>query len=368
MAAYVERITESKDSRIMADIRALGGVPAAVDLLGHPIPDIHHSAANILWNIAYRQPNDDNNLAIKNASGIPALVRLLRTTSDEDTKEITTGTLWNLSSDERLKIPILEDSMTVLVKTVLIPESGWDRSRENEVKTRNAQLSDIFTNATGCLRNVSSAGIEARKKMRECEGLVDSLLYVINSISDSKSNQVLDSRAVENTMCILQNLSYHISSEIFHREAPAATSRRKESNEISIGCFSFGKKSNRERHRPSIEEVSAQETRPRKEPPSGKSLLWQPDVSKPYFCLLSECSNIETLEAAAATVQNLTATDSKWNADIRTSVRKAKGLPILVELLKIDENAVVHSVAKALHNLCFDPRNKELVVKSGYCT
>lgn len=31
------------------------------------------------------------------------------------------------------------------------------------------------------LRNLSSAGEEARKQMRSCEGLVDSLLYVIHT-------------------------------------------------------------------------------------------------------------------------------------------------------------------------------------------
>lgn len=30
-------------------------------------------------------------------------------------------------------------------------------------------------------RNVSSAGEEARRRMRECEGLTDALLYVIQS-------------------------------------------------------------------------------------------------------------------------------------------------------------------------------------------
>ena len=32
-----------------------------------------------------------------------------------------------------------------------------------------------------CCRNVSSAGEEARRRMRECEGLTDALLYVIQT-------------------------------------------------------------------------------------------------------------------------------------------------------------------------------------------
>jgi len=36
--------------------------------------------------------------AIRNAGGIPTLVRLLRKTQDEDVKDSVTGVLWNLSS------------------------------------------------------------------------------------------------------------------------------------------------------------------------------------------------------------------------------------------------------------------------------
>lgn len=38
--------------------------------------------------------------AIRNAGGIPALVRLLRKTSDNEVRELVTGILWNLSSCE----------------------------------------------------------------------------------------------------------------------------------------------------------------------------------------------------------------------------------------------------------------------------
>jgi catenin delta-2 len=54
-------------------------------------------------------------------------------------------------------------------------------------------------------RNVSSAGEYARKKLRENEGLVDSLLYVVKSAID-KSN--IGNKSVENCVCILRNLSY----------------------------------------------------------------------------------------------------------------------------------------------------------------
>jgi len=44
--------------------------------------------------------------------------------------------------------------------------------------------------------------------------------------------------------------------------------------------------------------------------------------------------------------------------------RKEKGLPILVELLRMEVDRVVCAVATALRNLAIDQRNKELIGKS----
>lgn len=44
-------------------------------------------------------------------------------------------------------------------------------------------------------------------------------------------------------------------------------------------------------------------------------------------------------------------------------MRKEKGLPILVELLRSDSDKVVRAVAIALRNLSIDRRNKDLIGK-----
>lgn len=54
-------------------------------------------------------------------------------------------------------------------------------------------------------RNISSAGEYARKKLRECEYLIDSLFYVISTAIE-KSN--IGNKSIENCICILRNLSY----------------------------------------------------------------------------------------------------------------------------------------------------------------
>jgi len=55
------------------------------------------------------------------------------------------------------------------------------------------------------LRNISSAGEYARKKLRECQHLIDSLFYVISTAIE-KSN--IGNKSIENCICILRNLSY----------------------------------------------------------------------------------------------------------------------------------------------------------------
>lgn len=57
----------------------------------------------------------------------------------------------------------------------------------------------------------------------------------------------------------------------------------------------------------------------------------------------------------------LTLSPTQWSVYIRAAVRKEKGLPILVELLRIDNDRVVCAVATALRNMALDIRNKELI-------
>lgn len=58
----------------------------------------------------------------------------------------------------------------------------------------------------------------------------------------------------------------------------------------------------------------------------------------------------------------------QFAAYIRAAVRKEKGLPILVELLRMDNDRVVCSVATALRNMALDVRNKELIGEEPHLT
>ena len=67
------------------------------------------------------------------------------------------------------------------------------------------------------------------------------------------------------------------------------------------------------------------------------------------------------LRSSDWSVKNLSVFPLQWSNYIRATVRKEKGLPILVELLRSDSDKVVRAVAIALRNLSIDRRNKDLI-------
>ncbi|XP_022094303.1 catenin delta-2-like isoform X3 [Acanthaster planci] len=390
-AGYLQHLTYGDDP-IKNKTRSLGGIPILVELLGNPTPDIHRCACGALRNISYGKANEENKVAIKNAGGIPALIRLLRTTQDPETREVVTGTLWNLSSSEPLKKPILDDGLAVFVNDIIVPDSGWTPGNpDNRLPTEYA-WSGVYRNSTGCLRNLSSGGPEARKKMRDCSGLVDALMHVIKSAIDTNN---MDNKIVENAMCIIRNLSFKISNEVNHpdavpapppratpaRNGPGSPAKKKpRSNpgcfgaDDNSGCFGGNKKKKMEASTPSSKYSTStlQKTMTwdpntpipeRKQPPRGAELLFAHEMVRPYLQLLSECSNHVTLEATTGTIQNISSGEWRWALYIRAQVRKEKGLAVLVELLRLENDKIVAAVSRALRNLSLDSRNKELIGK-----
>ncbi|XP_051557552.1 catenin delta-2-like isoform X6 [Myxocyprinus asiaticus] len=368
-AAYLQHLCFG-DNKIKSEIRRQGGIQLLVDLLDHRMTDVHRSACGALRNLVYGKANDDNKIALKNCGGIPALVRLLRKTTDVEIRELLTGVLWNLSSCDALKMPIIQDALAVLTNTVIIPHSGWDTSPHQDDQKLNLHSSQVLRNATGCLRNVSSAGEEARRRMRECEGLTDALLYVIQTALGTSE---IDSKTIENCVCILRNLSYRLAAETSQGQQMGSEeldgvlcSDASGKDAESSGCW--GKKKKKKKSHDQWDGVGPFPDS--SEPPKGLQMLWHPSIVKPYLTLLSECSNPDTLEGAAGALQNLAAGSWKvgptlkpWSVYIRAAVRKEKGLPILVELLRIDNDRVVCAVATALRNMALDVRNKELIGK-----
>ncbi|XP_039188303.1 armadillo repeat protein deleted in velo-cardio-facial syndrome isoform X4 [Crotalus tigris] len=368
-AAYLQHLCYEND-KIKKDVRHLKGIPILVGLLDHPKPEVHRKACGALRNISYGKDNE-NKVAIKNCDGIPALIRLLRKTSDMEVRELITGTLWNLSSYEPLKMVIINHGLQTLTNEVIIPHSGWENEPNEDSKPRDAEWSTVFKNTSGCLRNVSSDGAEARRRLRECEGLVDALLHALQSAVGKKDT---DNKSVENCVCIMRNLSYHV-----HKEVPGADKFRElESNQLGsfggthkkkkddAGCFG-GKKAKEEwfnqgkKNGDVDRNFDTLDLPKRSESAKGFELLYQPEVVRLYLSILTESQNFNTLEAAAGALQNLSAGNWTWSTYIRATVRKERGLPVLVELLQSDSDKVVRAVSIALRNLSMDRRNKDLI-------
>ncbi|XP_042905442.1 catenin delta-2 isoform X2 [Parasteatoda tepidariorum] len=370
-AAYLQHLCYMNDN-MKQKARALGAIPPLIELFNQDIPEIQRNACGALRNISYGRQNDENKRAIKNADGIPALVRLLRKTPDNEIRELVTGILWNLSSCEDLKRPIIDDALNVLVNHVIIPQSGYDRNIPNiflhEIKPNEIYWSTVFRNASGVLRNVSSAGEYARKKLRSCEGLIEAMVYLVRSAIGKND---IDTNCVENCVCVLRNLSYRLQEiedpdydkHLYPTSMQSRASAPLKAVGDHLGCFGGTNKKKKDATEKERREAVPLTKNPISEsdPASGFALLWQPEVAQLYISLLTECSNPETLEAAAGAIMNLAACYWEPSIDIRATVRKEKGLPILVELLRMDCDRVVGSVAGALRNLSSDARNRDLI-------
>ncbi|XP_053554298.1 plakophilin-4 isoform X2 [Bombina bombina] len=362
-AAYLQHLCFG-DHKIKIEVCRLGGIKHLVDLLDNKVLEVQKNACGALRNLVYGKSTDENKIAVKNAGGIPALLRLLRKTNDQEIRELVTGVLWNLSSCDAVKMTIIRDALSPLTNTVIVPHSGLNNSSFDDDHKMKFQSSSVLRNTTGCMRNLSSAGEEARKQMRYCEGLVDSLLFVIQTCVNTSD---FDSKTVENCVCTLRNLSYRLELEVpqarmlgineiddFCKESP--------SKDSDSSCW--GKKKKKKKRPPQEELWDGVGPIPGlSQSPKGVEMLWHPSVVKPYLTLLAESSNPATLEGSAGSLQNLSAGNWKFAAYIRAAVRKEKGLPILVELLRMDNDRVVSSIATALRNMALDVRNKELIGK-----
>ncbi|XP_063174410.1 plakophilin-4 isoform X4 [Candoia aspera] len=363
-AAYLQHLCFG-DNKVKTEVCRLGGIKHLVDLLDHRVLEVQKNACGALRNLVYGKSTDENKIAMKNVGGIPALLRLLRKSIDAEVRELVTGVLWNLSSCDAVKMTIIRDALATLTNSVIVPHSGWNNSSFDDDHKIKFQTSLVLRNTTGCLRNLSSAGEEARKQMRSCEGLVDSLLYVIHTCVNTSD---YDSKTVENCVCTLRNLSYRLELEVPQArllgisELDDFLGKESPSKDSEPSCW--GKK--KKKKKKTLQEDQWDGVGPipgLSKSPKGVEMLWHPSVVKPYLTLLAESSNPATLEGSAGSLQNLSAGNWKFAAYIRAAVRKEKGLPILVELLRMDNDRVVSSVATALRNMALDVRNKELIGK-----
>ncbi|XP_044289942.1 plakophilin-2 [Varanus komodoensis] len=321
-------------------VYSLGGIRKLIELLNAQNVDVQRAACGALRNLVYE--DNDNKLEVSELRGIPILLRLLQQTRDVETKKQITGLLWNLSSNDQLKNVLIREALQPLTNTVLIPYSGWpDRDYP---KSGIVPDPDIFYNATGCLRNMSSAGPEGRKQMRECNGLIESLVYYIQGTT---ADHQPDDKATENCVCILHNLSYQLESELPSSYVQKLYTQKRDvpSHENSIGCFGTRSRKAKQNQQDLLmpEERSV---------PRGVETLWHSTLIRIYLSLIAKSTRNYTQEASLGALQNLTAGTGPMPFGVaQMIVKKANGLPSIRNMLHVSTSSVRKTAVCLLKNV-----------------
>lgn len=76
---------------VIGQVCHLGGIQHLVDQLDHKVSEVQKSACGALRNLVYGKATDNNKVALRNCGGVPALLRLLRKTTDNEVRELVTG-------------------------------------------------------------------------------------------------------------------------------------------------------------------------------------------------------------------------------------------------------------------------------------
>ncbi|XP_061618794.1 plakophilin-2 isoform X2 [Phyllopteryx taeniolatus] len=319
----------------------LRGIKKLLQLLHNDEEEVQRAAAAALRNVVYQ--SSDNKMEVKDHAGLATILGVLKNSHDTETRRQLAGLLWNLSSHDLLKENLSREALAVLTKSVLVPSSGV--SEGENPKDELLADDEVFYNATGCLRNLTSSGPDGRKAMRECENLIDSLVYYIRrTVSDYKA----DDKSTENCVCILHNLSYQIESELPDKYAANLLQSQEHvtPKPKAVGCFaqrSAKTKEQEQDHCRLLEE---------KANPRGIEWLWSSITIRMYLSLIARSLRHHTQEAAIGALQNITAGNGAVTESIAyTIVHRENGLQHVRKMLQEGELDVKRTAVSLIKNL-----------------
>ncbi|XP_068568622.1 plakophilin-1 [Cebidichthys violaceus] len=322
-ASYIQHNTFI-DNKAKEEVLKLNGIHPLVGLLRSSSSQVSQTASAALRNLSFK--SNDNKEQVHRSGGITEAAALLRDTDSVEIQKQLTGLLWNLSSVDSVKPDLLKGALPVLMERVILPyTTGPNRT------SSNSQDPEVFFNATGCLRNLSSTKQSNRQAMRKCRGLVDSLVSYVKDCMDAGSP---DDKSVENCVCILHNLTFQLQAEapaLFSRITALAKTAIKgpsQGDTGSTGCFSPPSKTSEHEHHfdfPVVEDPQ----------PSGAGWLIHSQTMQSYLSLLETSQREETQEACCGALQNLTAQESIVSSVMsQTIVQKVNGLQVISPLIK----------------------------------
>nr|XP_015207378.1 PREDICTED: plakophilin-2-like [Lepisosteus oculatus] len=324
-------VSEVKAQKAEGQITELT-VDKAVNLLTHRSIEMQISAANVIQHQCFL------------SSEAKKVIEGGRLKKENHTMRIgRSSLLWNLSSHDLLKDYLAKEALQTITDTIIIPCSGL--SDGDYPKEDLLVDPDLFYNATGCLRNISSGGPEGRKAMRSCDSFIDSLVhYVRGTIADYKP----DDKSTENCVCILHNLCYQMEAELPQKYIKEIHESRQNlaAPNSTPGCF--GSRSTKPNEAPERRVPFPEE----KSNPRGVEWLWSPITIRMYLSLIAKSTRKFTQEASIGSLQNLTAGSSLLSNSIaHTIVRKENGLQHIQKMLQSADRGVQRTAVSLLRNM-----------------
>uniref|UniRef100_A0A915MZL6 Fibronectin type-III domain-containing protein n=1 Tax=Meloidogyne javanica TaxID=6303 RepID=A0A915MZL6_MELJA len=271
-----------------------------IDYLKSPDPNLVLDASGYLQHLTFN--NDLIKEETRNYGGIECLINLLNSPNQE----------------------ILRNSLAQLLKT--------------------CQNSLVHEEATGALWNISSAD-ELKEPIlnQTAEAVIRHAVYRIQEVVDNK----YDPNKIKYSM--MKEKENVINGQLSPRSNERSKSAPSGSPKLDITPNKKGGKFfSRRRKKSEIELSNSNNNENVATSISGPQLLWNPSTIRLYLKILEESANCEILEASAAAIQNLAGCPFYGSLLVRETVRIEKGLPILVELLRLREDRVGTERLRAL--------------------
>lgn len=337
-ATFIQHTTFS-DERAKPEVLQLEGIPALVTLLRSPNSGVSQAAAGALRNLVFKDQN--NKMEVQRCGGIAKALQLLKETDSTETQKQITGLLWNLSSADQLKEELMATALPALTENVVIPFTCWSEGNINNHIDPNG-----FYCATGCLRNLSSGSPVERRAMRNCPGLIDSIMsYLQSCVAEDNP----DDTSVENCACILHNLTYQLENECpdsFSSLVPQKDAKQGKKSP-TIGCFSpKSSKVDKEFN------FDATRGNPVDAAPSGVKWLSHSKAMEAYLSLMGSSQKDATVEACCGALQNLTASRELGSSAIsQILVNKFRALYQINPLLKSPNQNLRKTAMSLLGNM-----------------
>jgi len=202
---YITREETSKK-----EIREIGGLEKITATLRHPSDSIKTKMAGAVWNCA---SNSDNRVYLRQLGAIPALLELLRPNaasneSLEFIRENAAGALWNLSVDGENKMQIVKyGGIPALIQV-----------------TASSNSTSVVENISGTLWNCSALN-ETRPVIRKGGGIP----ILLSLLNDRKSGPAhtkvvastvpLTEKIIDNVVGTLRNCAIHDQTKPIIRDA-----------------------------------------------------------------------------------------------------------------------------------------------------